>query len=107
MRLEAGNNSCRWAKGPRAGLTLGRNGIGGSKSFRSRSSSPYWQPTGASCPRGHAVGRVPARHPEAKYRKVCLQLNNQQAAPFPEDVLVGEYFPDRHREIQKVVWALL
>lgn len=92
MRLETETTPAAGQRGCVLGQHWAINGIGGSKSFRSQSSSPYWQPTGASCPRGHAVCRVPARHPEAKHRKAGLKLNNRQAASFPEDVLVGGIF---------------
>ena len=44
-----------------------------------------------------------SQHHKAKHRKVGLQLHDWPGALFPEDGLMGGHFPDRRKELQKVV----
>lgn len=50
---------------------------------------------------------VPTQHHKAKHEKVGLELNHWHGALFSEDIFMGGYLPERHKEPQNVVWTLL
>lgn len=111
-----------WAKGSSAGEEAAseqERGISLPPAFQSFSSSLYWQPNrnwgwwwgwwlGVGWEWGVAGEKQcaesqPSTHHKATHRKVGLQLHNQLGALFSEDGLMGGHFPDRHKELQKVV----
>lgn len=53
------------------------------------------------------LAESPTQHHKAKHKKVGLELNNWHGVLFLEDIVMEGCFPDRHKELQMVVWTLL